>query len=265
MDAMPTTKCRPLVGVIACLRPSGDLGYHVIGDKYVRAVSGGSDCLPLLIPALGDWHDPEDLAERLDGIMLTGSPSDVEPHHYDGPPAPTGLSHDPQRDATTLPLIRHALERGIPVLAVCRGIQELNVALGGSLHQRLHEVPGRLDHRARKDLDTAGRYATGHRISIRPEGPLAALLGKTETYINSLHGQGIDRLAGPLTAEATAPDGTIEAVSMPDACGFLVGVQWHPEWRYWENADSRAIFKAFGDACRSRAENDAGAASGRAG
>ena len=146
MDAMPTTKCRPLVGVIACLRPSGDLGYHVIGDKYVRAVSGGSDCLPLLIPALGDWHDPEDLAERLDGIMLTGSPSDVEPHHYDGPPAPTGLSHDPQRDATTLPLIRHALERGIPVLAVCRGIQELNVALGGSLHQRLHDfdiaIPG---------------------------------------------------------------------------------------------------------------------------
>jgi putative glutamine amidotransferase len=247
---MPTTKRRPLVGVTACLRPSGDLGYHVVGDKYVRAVSDGSDCLPLLIPALGDGHDLEDLAERMDGLMLTGSPSDVEPHHYGGPPAPTSLSHDPLRDATTLPLIRHALERGIPVLAVCRGIQELNVALGGSLHQRLHEVRGRLYHRGRKDLDTAGRYAAGHGIAIRRDGPLAALLGKTETHVNSLHGQGIDRLAASLVAEATAPDGTIEAVSMPEARGFVLGVQWHPEWRFWENADSQAIFKAFGEACR---------------
>lgn len=261
---MPTTKRRPLVGVTACLRPNGDLNYHVVGDKYVRAVNGGADCLPLLIPALGDWHDPQDLAGQLDGIMLTGSPSDVEPHHYDGPAAPVGLSHDPQRDGTTLPLIRRAVEREVPILAVCRGIQELNVALGGSLHQRLHEVPGRLDHRGRKDLDTAGRYATGHRISIRPDGLLAALLGETETHVNSLHGQGIDRLAAPLTAEATAPDGTIEAVSMPGAAGFLLGVQWHPEWRYWENEDSQAIFKAFGDACRARMADGAEAAAGRA-
>ncbi|MBT6117759.1 MAG: gamma-glutamyl-gamma-aminobutyrate hydrolase family protein [Rhodospirillaceae bacterium] len=260
---MPTAKCRPLVGVTACLRPSGDLGYHIVGDKYVRAVSGGADCLPMLVPALGDWHDPEDLADRVDGILLTGSPSDVEPHHYAGPPAPVGLSHDPLRDATTLPLIRHALRRGTPVLAVCRGIQELNVALGGSLHQRLHEVPERRDHRGRKDLDTAGRYATGHTISIRPDGPLAALLGKTETYVNSLHGQGIDRLAETLVAEATAPDGTVEAVSMPDAPGFVLGVQWHPEWRYWENADSEAIFKAFGDACRACAANRTAAAAQR--
>jgi len=260
---MPTANRRPLVGVTACLRPSGDLGYHVVGDKYVRAVSGGADCLPMLIPALGDWHDPEDLAERLDGVMLTGSPSDVEPHHYAGPPAPAGLSHDPSRDGTALPLIRHALRAGTPLLAVCRGIQELNVALGGSLHQRLHEVPGRRDHRGRKDLDTAGRYAAGHTVSIRAEGALAAVLGKTESHVNSLHGQGIDRLADALVAEATAPDGTVEAVSMPGAAGFVLGVQWHPEWRYWENPDSQAIFKAFGDACRARAAERAGGAAQR--
>ena len=254
---MPTANQRPLVGVTACLRANGDLGYHTVGDKYVRAVSDGADGLPMLLPALGDWYDMEDLADRLDGVVLTGSPSDLEPHHYAGPPAPVGLSHDPQRDATTLPLIRHAIEIGLPLLAVCRGIQELNVALGGSLHQRLHEVPGRLDHRGRKDLDTAGRYATGHTISLRPDGYLATLLGKTEIYVNSLHGQGIDRLAAPLVAEANAPDGTVEAVAMPAARGFLLGVQWHPEWRHWESPDSTAIFAAFGAACRAYASSRA--------
>jgi len=260
---MPTANCRPLVGVTACLKANGELGYHVVGDKYVRSVSDGADCLPMLLPALGDWYDMAALADRLDGILLTGSPSDVEPHHYAGPPAPAGLTHDPQRDATTLPLIRHAIELGVPLLAVCRGIQELNVALSGSLHQRLHEVPGRRDHRGRKDLDTAGRYATAHRIALRPDGPLAALFGKTETHVNSLHGQGIDQIAPSLTVEAEADDGTVEAVSMPGARGFLLGVQWHPEWRFWENPDSAALFKAFGDACRRYAAKRSGGAARR--
>ncbi len=214
----------------------------------------GAGGLPLLIPALGGRVDPEDLLDGLDGLLLSGSPSNVEPHHYDGPPAPPASARDPARDATTLPLIRRAIARAVPLLAICRGVQELNVALGGSLHQEVHALSGRLDHRSDKTVSPPERYRPAHEAILTPGGSLQALLGGVERIaVNSLHGQAIDRLAARLAVEAVAPDGTIEAVRVAGAPGFALGVQWHPEWRVLEHPISRRLFAAFGAACRARA------------
>lgn len=239
----------PLVGLPCCTRLIGELPGHWVGEKYITAVSDAADALPVLLPALADRVDPENVVRRIDGLLLTGSRSNVEPHHYDGPPSAEGTAHDPSRDALTLPLIRAAVDGGLPVLAICRGIQELNVALGGSLHQRVHEVAGRIDHRSRQGT-TAERYAhDAHRVSLAPGGLLERLAGAPELLVNSLHAQGIDRLAPPLVVEAEAPDGQIEAVRHR-AAAFVVGVQWHPEYRVLDSAFGRALFAAFGEACR---------------
>jgi putative glutamine amidotransferase len=189
--------------------------------------------------------------DRLDGLLLTGSPSNVEPFHYGGPPSREGTLHDPDRDATTLPLIREAVRRNMPVLAICRGIQELNVALGGTLHQRIFEMPERFSHKRRQRpmmIPDNERYGPAHSVALTPEGLLARLAGATEIMVNSLHGQGIDCPAPDLVVEAVAPDGQIEAVSLP-AARFVVGVQWHPEYKPLENPFSRALFAAFSQAC----------------
>lgn len=242
-----------VVGISACVRTIGSHPFHAAGDKYVVAVSHGAEALPVILPSLGGWYDPADLLERVDGLLFTGSPSNVEPHLYQGAPSVPGTDHDPQRDATTLPLIRAAIDAGVPLLCICRGIQELNAALGGTLHQRIQELPGRRDHRERPELETAQRYAPVHDVALVPGGFFASLSGATSLHVNSLHEQGIDRLAARLRVDATAPDGIVEAVTVRDAPGFALGVQWHPEWRFWENAVSRALFAAFGDACRTRA------------
>ncbi|MGE0096172.1 MAG: gamma-glutamyl-gamma-aminobutyrate hydrolase family protein [Alphaproteobacteria bacterium] len=243
----------PLVGISACVRAIGPHPFHAAGDKYVISISHGAGALPVILPSLGGWYEPVGLLERMDGLLFTGSPSNVEPHLYQGTPSVPGTDHDPHRDATTLPLIRAAIETGVPLLCICRGIQELNAALGGTLHQRIQEIPGKLDHRERPELETAQRYAPVHDIALVPGGFFASLSGAASLHVNSLHAQGIDRLADRLCVDATAPDGIVEAVTVKDARGFAVGVQWHPEWRFWENAVSRALFAAFGDACRARA------------
>lgn len=226
---------------------------HSVGDKYVAAVLDGAGGLPVLIPALGDRLAIDALLARLDGVFLTGSPSNLDPALYGGPPRPWGDPADRDRDATTLPLIRACLAQGVPLFAVCRGIQEVNVALGGTLFGRLHEVAGRHDHRSDKTLAYAGRYGPRHPVHLRPDGLLRSILGDVEEIeVNSLHGQGIDRLAPGLEVEATAPDGTIEAVSVPSAKAFALAVQWHPEWRVAEIAQHRLLFAAFGAACRQR-------------
>ncbi|HYE51453.1 MAG TPA: gamma-glutamyl-gamma-aminobutyrate hydrolase family protein [Azospirillaceae bacterium] len=242
----------PLVGIPACTREMGPHPFHVAGDKYVRAVSDGAGALPMVIPALGDWYDPAALAARLDGILFTGSPSNVHPTHYAGAPSAEGTMHDAQRDATTLPLIRAALKAGVPLLCICRGFQELNVALGGTLHQRVQEVPGMADHREDKDAPLEVQYAPVHDVAVVPGSQLARITGRTVLTVNSLHQQGIDRLAPGLAAEATAPDGLIEAVRV-EGHPFALGFQWHPEWRFWENPPMAALFAAFGDAVRARA------------
>jgi putative glutamine amidotransferase len=202
---------------------------------------------------LGDGADPGDLFDHLDGILLTGGPSNVAPHHYGGAPSRPETVLDPQRDATTLPLIRAAVERAMPLLAICRGFQELNVAFGGSLHQHLHEVPGRIDHRRDRAATFPEQYAPRHPVALTPGGELAGLSGALEIEVNSLHAQGIDRIGEGLVVEAVAPDGTIEAARVEGAAAFAIGVQWHPEWRVLEKPDYAALFAAFGEATRERA------------
>ncbi|MGQ9366345.1 gamma-glutamyl-gamma-aminobutyrate hydrolase family protein [Azospirillum sp. ST 5-10] len=250
---MPRFAPRPLIGIPACARMIGPHPFHVAGDKYVRAVADGAGALPLLIPALGESLEIADLVGRLDGLLVTGSKSNVEPHHYGGVASAPGTLHDPERDATTLPLIRAAVAAGVPVLGICRGLQELNVAFGGTLHQRVHEVPGLNDHREAESESLDVQYGPSHPVRLTAGGVLAGLAGATEVTVNSLHGQGIDRLAPGLAVEATALDGLVEAVRVPSAAAFAIAVQWHPEWRFHDDALSSALFAAFGAASAERA------------
>jgi putative glutamine amidotransferase len=238
-----------MIGITACLKQGEFAPYHHVQNRYVDAVARGCHAIPVILPALGEATDVEGVLDRLDGLLLTGSPSNVSPSYYDGPPAREGNLADPVRDATTLPLIRRAVARGVPLLAICRGIQELNVALGGSLHQHVHEVDGRRDHRSDKTKPFAERYGPAHEIEVLAGGRLAGILATTGMVtVNSLHGQGIDRVAPGLVVEALAPDGTIEAVSAVDAPAFALGVQWHPEWGFADNPVSRKLFGAFAEA-----------------
>lgn len=244
----------PVIGISTCVREVEERRFHVASEQYLRAVTDGAGGLPLLLPALGAAVDTAALVASIDGLLLTGSPSNVEPHHYGGTPSRPGTLHDPCRDATTLPLIRAAIAAGVPVLAICRGHQELNVALGGTLHQNVHELPGRRDHRAPRELPIAERYAPAHPVRLAAGGLLATLCGgRLEAAVNSLHWQAIDRLAPGLEIEATAPDGTIEAVRCCTSRSLVLGLQWHPEWNLDCDPLSQAVFGCFGDAARDRA------------
>jgi putative glutamine amidotransferase len=234
-----------IVGIPVCLKTIDRMRFHRTPARYAEAVLNAAGALPVLIPPLGERM--LDLLDSVDGLLIPGSPSNVHPDHYAGGESETPDSHDLERDHTTLPLIRAAVARGIPLLAICRGIQELNVALGGTLIQRVHSRHGRLDHRGGPG-EPEVRYGPKHPVAVT--GQLAKILGTDSIIVNSIHGQAIDRIAPGLVAEATAPDGTIEAVSMPDAPGFVLGLQWHPEWSYAANPHSLAIFRAFGEACR---------------
>jgi putative glutamine amidotransferase len=234
-----------IVGIPACAKTLSEMPFHQTPARYSQAVLGGVGAIPVLVPPLGEQM--LGLLDTLDGLLVPGSPSNVHPSHYQGGDSETPDFHDLERDQTTLPLIRAAIDRGVPVLAICRGIQELNVALGGSLFQRVHVRPGMMDHRGGPGpLET--RYGPKHPVTVT--GSLARILRSGSIEVNSLHGQAIDRLGEGLVVEATAEDGTIEAVAMPLAPGWLLGVQWHPEWAFASNPYSVAIFAAFGDACR---------------
>jgi putative glutamine amidotransferase len=222
------------------------------GEKYISAVADGAKALPVLIPALGPELEWSAILAACDGLMFTGSASNVEPHHYGGPASAPGTLHDPSRDATTLPLIPRAIEAGVPVLAICRGFQEMNVAYGGTLHQRLHEV-GFSDHREDESDPLEVQYGPAHEVLLEPGGLLRDIAGQDRLEVNSLHWQGVETLGRNLRVEARAPDGVIEAFRVADAPAFAVGVQWHPEWQFDRNPFSRALFAAFGDASRRRA------------
>lgn len=244
---------KPIIGIPACRKHLAPHMFHAVGEKYVTAVANAAAGVPLLIPALGGGLAVAELLQSLDGLLFTGSPSNVEPHHYGGEASEEGTLHDPHRDATTLPLMRAAIDAGLPVFAICRGFQEMNVVFGGALHQKVHDVPGRLDHRedASQPLDL--QYAPVHEVRLTEGGLLHRLLGMRVIEVNSLHSQGIDRLGDGLEVEATAPDGTVESFRVADAASFALAVQWHPEWQVMKNPQSLAMFKAFGDACRQHA------------
>jgi putative glutamine amidotransferase len=225
----------------------------MVGEKYIDAVASGARAMPVLIPALGANLDLPSLLDACDGLLLTGSASNVEPYHYGGPASEPGTLHDPNRDATTLPLIPRAIAAGLPVLAICRGFQEMNVAYGGTLCQRLHEVAGYQDHREDETAPLEVQYGPAHEVSLEPGGWLRDLAGGERLQVNSLHWQGIDRLGKDLKVEARAPDGVIEAFRVAEAPTFALGLQWHPEWQFAQNPFSSALFAAFGDASRARA------------
>jgi putative glutamine amidotransferase len=225
----------------------------MVGEKYLDALIKGSEALPLITPVLPGDVDIDALLQQFDGIFLTGSYSNVEPHHYNGSPSEDGTLHDPHRDAVTLPLAKRALETGVPLLAVCRGFQELNVALGGTLHQKVHEVAGYHNHLENKDDPLDKQYGPSHPVNLADGGLLRQLAGSDSVMVNSLHAQGVAKLAPGVTVEAVADDGLIEAFQIDSGPAFALAVQWHPEWRVTENDFSKAIFKAFGDACRVRA------------
>jgi putative glutamine amidotransferase len=234
----------PIVGIPACARLVNGYPRHDTPARYAAAVLGGAGAMPIMIPPMGEASLA--VLDRLDGLLLSGSPSNVHPSHYDGGESLTPEHHDLERDATTLRLIPEAIARGIPLLAICRGIQELNVALGGTLHQKVHETPDRMDHRPGPGT-LEEKYAPRHLVFL--SGELARIVGSTKILVNSLHGQAIDALAPGLLVEALAPDKTIEGVRVASARGFALGVQWHPEWGYADDSASLAIFRAFGEAC----------------
>jgi putative glutamine amidotransferase len=222
------------------------------GEKYIAAIRDGAGALPFLIPSLDPPLDPEHLLAHVDGLLLTGSASNVDPAYYGGVEPRSGNLADAHRDATTLPLIRAAIAAGRPCLFICRGHQELNVAFGGTLFQHVREVPGRFDHSDDAKQGIEAKYAPAHEVTVQPGGVLETLLERRRFAVNSLHGQAIDRLAHGLRIEAVADDGTIEAISVAQAPGFTLSVQWHPEWQWSQNPESRSLFAAFGRALSRR-------------
>lgn len=245
---------KPLIGIPADRRLLGHHYFHCVGEKYITAVEQGADAVAVLIPSLGEALRLDELLERFDGILLTGSPSNVEPHRYSGPPSEAGTLHDAFRDATTLPMIPRVVKSGMPLLAICRGFQEVNVAFGGTLWQKLHEVEGYRNHREDLQAPLDTQYGPAHEVELARGGMLHAISGGQERLtVNSLHSQGVQKLGPDLQVEARAPDGVVEAFSVKHAPTFALALQWHPEWKFQDNPFSRALFAAFGKAAREHA------------
>lgn len=247
-----TTKRKPVVLIPADVKQLGEHPFHVAGHKYIMAVAEAAGALPLVVPAISDLLDIDVLLAMADGILLTGAVSNVHPSHFGQTVHNPSLPLDPARDALTLKLVQAAINAEVPLLAICRGFQEINVAFGGSLHQAVHEVSGLNDHREAKESTLDIQYGESHLIDLVASGQLAQIVGAKQMMVNSIHGQGIDKLGAGLVAEAFASDGLVEALRVEHAKAFTLGVQWHPEWKVMENPQYLAIFKAFGDACRLR-------------
>ena len=243
----------PVIGVTADVKEIDGYRWHAVPDPYLRAVTTAGIGVPLIVPAMADAIDAYTLVESLDGVLLTGSRSNVHPDRYGGMVTPEAEPYDTDRDAANFALIEAALDKGVPLFAICRGVQELNVALGGTLFHDLAAQPGRMNHRAPEAEKQAERFAIRQEVDVLPDSELARIVGPGPLHVNSLHRQGIATPAPALSVEAVAPDGTIEAVRVNGAKGFAIGVQWHPE--YWVGSDkpSAKLFEAFGAAAKARA------------
>jgi putative glutamine amidotransferase len=242
---------RPVIGIIG--------NSHLINDQYLThagghmnscAVSSVSKCLPLIIPADPALVSVEDLLDTCDGFLLTGGRPNVHPEEYGEEETPAHGAFDRGRDAVVLPLIRACVERGQPILGVCRGFQEVNVALGGTLYPEIRDLPGRSNHRMPPDGTLEEKFALRHKVTLTEGGPFHRLFGATEVMTNTLHGQGIKLPGQRIVIDGCAPDGTPEAIYVRGAPGFTLSVQWHPEWNAGNDPVSRPLFEAFGDAAR---------------
>ena len=252
---------KPIIGIPVDVKTIDNAPYHVVGEKYINAIGHATGCMPVLLPSMGDGSDMKsvkhlysvsDVCDSVDGIFLPGSYSNIHPKHYGKPDEMPVLPNDAQRDDFTLELIHKCVKNQVPLLAACRGFQEINVAFGGSIHQEVHELGKFDDHREKYNLPREKQYAHAHPIDIYEGGFLHKLHGKTTAMVNSLHGQGLNELGNGLTVEATAPDKLIEAITITDAKAFSLGIQWHPEWRFWEDELSMKIFHTFGQAAKDR-------------
>ena len=251
----PSGERRPLVWLPACHRHldlSDPGGYTVLADRYALAVCHFG-LQPVLFPMAGA-QDVDALLPLVDGVLLTGSPSNVEATRFGGTPLPSEVV-DPRRDRLTMALVRAAVDADTPLLGVCRGLQEMNVALGGSLHQQLHAEPGLMDHREPEVEDLEQQFAERHEVTFAADSAFVQWAGGTRAQVNSLHAQGIKRLGEGLVAQAHAPDGLVEAVQVAGSRRFAYGVQWHPEWQYERNAFYRRTLEAFAAACRRHAHD----------
>jgi len=242
----------PVVGVLCDLETIGPHPFHVAGNKYIQAVIEAANCLPILIPAIAQQTQFQQLLSTLDGVLLPGGYSMVDPQNYQDQPADSETKLDIPRDQTSFGLIREAIAQGVPILGICRGFQEMNVALGGSLHQKLHDVGRFQEHRENKDLALEQQYADAHYVNLSANGQLSKIMKVNQLKVNSLHTQGVDRLSNQLTIEATSEDGLCEAFSVQEAKAFAIAVQWHPEWQVMKNNKNKRLFEAFGNACKIR-------------
>lgn len=241
---------KPLVLITADVKPIDGYNWHAAISTYIEALIGTADVMPTIMPSMGGALDLDAYLDRVDGVLITGSRSNVNPALYGGEATEANGPYDPERDASTLPLIRRTLERGIPLFAICRGIQELNVALGGTLRTEIQDEAGIGDHRAKDSPHHDERFAMAHEIELEEGGHLASVLGTEPIEVNSLHRQALGTLGKGVVVEARAKDGTIEAVAVSGAAGFVQATQWHPE--YWAASDgpSKKLFTAFGEAVR---------------
>lgn len=246
---MPALKT-PIIAISACVKQIMAHQFHATNQRNLDAVAAHSGCFPIIMPSIGERTDPSPLLDHISGLMLTGSPSNVHPDFYGDVPAADEITHDRQRDATTLPMIRAAYERGIPIFAICRGMQELNVALGGTLHQFVHLLPGKGDHRADRAKPPEQRGDLVHSVNLAGNGKLKRIFGADSVMVNSLHAQAVAIPAPNFIVEATAEDGCVEGLSAPDAPGWVLGVQWHPEAVFKKDKPSQQLFEAFGAAVR---------------
>ncbi|MBL8351051.1 MAG: gamma-glutamyl-gamma-aminobutyrate hydrolase family protein [Burkholderiaceae bacterium] len=256
---------RPLVAIAADRIERHGHGAHAVLHGYVDAVARVAGALPLALPAAADALDADSLVDGIDGLVLTGSPSNIAPQRYGADALPGSVLLDPDRDAAILGLLPRLIAAGVPVLGVCRGFQEINVMYGGTLDAAVHELPGALDHREGDHERPVQRwYDDSHLIDITPGGQLAQWAPSPRMAVNSLHHQGVARLGHGLRVEATAPDGLVEAFSVEGAPAFALAVQWHPEMRTHDCPLAHAIFSAFGAACRLRRDQRLGRAAAAA-
>jgi len=242
---------KPVVGILA--------NSHLINDQYwvqgsgnlnIEAIAAVTGAMPLVIPSLPHCLDISDIMTVCDGFMLGGARPNVHPDEYGHEPTEAHGTFDRDRDGIALPLIRACVETGQPVLGVCRGFQEFNVALGGTLHPEIRDLPGRMNHRMPPDGTIEEKFAHRHTVQLVPASPFISVFGTDEVLVNSLHGQGIEEPGPRVVIEGRAPDGTAEAITVKDAPGFAMAVQWHPEYNAGKDPVSKPLFEAFGDALR---------------
>ncbi|MDB6453540.1 gamma-glutamyl-gamma-aminobutyrate hydrolase family protein [Falsirhodobacter sp. 20TX0035] len=245
---MPT---RPIIGIIGNNQSlSEGFNAHVSAHLTSEAVAQAAGCMPIVIPSDPRLVSTRELLDLCDGFLLTGGRPNVHPEEYGEDATPAHGTFDRQRDAVTLPLIRACVERGQPFFGICRGFQEVNVAMGGTLWPEIRELPGRMNHRMPPDGTTEEKFALRHAVRFTEGGPFHRLLGNVEVMTNTLHGQGIKTAGARVVVDGHAPDGTPEAIFINGAPGFTLSVQWHPEWQAAVDPVSRPLFSAFGDAAR---------------